>query len=425
MSDDTKINSTAHGSDFWRGAEDLEENNEERLRANALISAVKWDVLSELILQQNGGKPCYFHDKFSIGHFNLVKRVSFEGDEAGSTTDWVVRLRLPSDGIFQSPEKLDPRKIMEVEVASMKFYKAKTSIPVPLVIAYDSSLDNAVGAPYIIMEYIYGNAAGEMREIKESALSFYGTPEQDRKFRRQVAQIQATISSFTFPHIGSLYVNDQGEFAVGPDVVTGLGPWSNSADYYADVVSHIYETLPRDERRDEVVDSTALFVPSALSYLARVHGHEPTGPFRLVNNDFGTHNILVNEDFDVVGVIDFDGVMAAPIGVVAQYPLFIGFEVDEVDEMTLKKFPFKAQVLETNKPRCAEYNEFLRHFEDALEMDNGLSRVSDQLKSCEALVYSGMRSCHSRNLSAGGQLQRMCHRLLKEFSDGTEAAEGS
>lgn len=51
-----------------------------------------------------------------------------------------------------------------------------------------------------------------------------------------------------------------------------------------------------------------------------LYGSSTSGPFRLANRDFGAHNLLVNEEFDIVGVIDFEGVMAAPIEVVAQYP---------------------------------------------------------------------------------------------------------
>ena len=423
MADTIDTSIDVRGSDAWRGVDDLAEDHKERRRANAFCSAVRWDVLRDIVSQHNGGKPCRFHDKFSLGYFNIVKRVSFEGGEDGDAKDWVVRLRMPNDDVFQFLEKLGPRQIMEVEVASMKFFKTKTSIPVPAVIAYDTSPDNAVGAPYIIMEYIHGDTAKELSTMGKYAASAYGNAEQDRKFRRQVAEIQATVSSFTFPQIGSLYVDDQGEFKVGPDVMTGGGPWSTSAEYYDEVVHHIYDTFPLDERRAGMLASTALFVPSALSYLARVHAHESSGPFRLVNCYFGTHNILVSDDFDVVGVISFDGVMAAPAGVVAQYPLFIGFEVEEIDEEMLERLTWKAEALARNKPRLDEYNVFLRNFEDVLEKDSTLARPSDRLDSREALVYSSMMCCHNHQKSTNDMLQRRCLRMLKACADGAAVVQ--
>ncbi|KAJ4304254.1 hypothetical protein N0V88_001867 [Collariella sp. IMI 366227] len=54
----------------------------------------------------------------------------------------------------------------------------------------------------------------------------------------------------------------------------------------------------------------------------------PTGPFRLTNRDFEAHNTLVNSDFNIVGVIDFDGVIAAPLEVVAQYPVLSCLQIE-------------------------------------------------------------------------------------------------
>jgi len=45
-----------------------------------------------------------------------------------------------------------------------------------------------------------------------------------------------------------------------------------------------------------------------------------TGPFSLTNRDFGFHNVLVDYNFSIIGVIDFDGIMAAPKEVVGQFP---------------------------------------------------------------------------------------------------------
>lgn len=55
-----------------------------------------------------------------------------------------------------------------------------------------------MGAPYILMDYIHGNVASEMRLAKDCALSLYNTPKQDRSFRREVAMIQAVLATFTF-----------------------------------------------------------------------------------------------------------------------------------------------------------------------------------------------------------------------------------
>ena len=44
------------------------------------------------------------------------------------------------------------------------------------------------------------------------------------------------------------------------------------------------------------------------------------GPFALTNCDIGFHNILLNENLSIIGMIDCNTVKTAPIHVVAQIP---------------------------------------------------------------------------------------------------------
>lgn len=83
--------------------------------------------------------------------------------------------------------------------------RAKTSIPVPEVYDYNGDPHNEVGAQYILMDYINGLVATELCEIKGCEIGLFGTLEQDRKFRDQVAKIQVELSTFSFDRIGSLF----------------------------------------------------------------------------------------------------------------------------------------------------------------------------------------------------------------------------
>lgn len=67
------------------------------------------------------------------------------------------------------------------------------------------------------MDYIHGSVAQDLSCQDDSPYGVFGTPEQDRKFKKQVARIQATLSSFRFPKIGGLYYNEpEDEFFIGP-----------------------------------------------------------------------------------------------------------------------------------------------------------------------------------------------------------------
>lgn len=146
--------------------------------------------------------------------------------------------------------------------------RAKTSIPVPEVHSYSLDLTNDVGAPYILMDYIHGTVATELREARKCNAGLFGTPNQDRKFRQQMADIQVKLSSFTFDQIGSLYQDEQtSDFFIGPDIETGKGPWASSTDYYTDLANHVLQACVRSaEPRSRPVSRLQSRVSSNTSF---------------------------------------------------------------------------------------------------------------------------------------------------------------
>jgi hypothetical protein len=107
------------GSTSWDGADAYEAGGEFHQRATAFFAAVKWDQLVSLSSRLRGGIPCTLEEKFSIGHFNMVRRIVFEDG-----ISWVARLRLPRLGaVTGDRETLDEARTLKVEVASMKFLK--------------------------------------------------------------------------------------------------------------------------------------------------------------------------------------------------------------------------------------------------------------------------------------------------------------
>ncbi|KAK3373528.1 kinase-like domain-containing protein [Lasiosphaeria ovina] len=336
----------------------------------------------------------------------MVRRIIFE-----DSTSWVVRLRLPNDDAFAEREALEGLKAMEIEIASMKFFGSKTSIPVPKVIDYNIFPDNEAGAPYILMEYIHGSVASELRKAKSCAPQMFGTPEQDRKFRGQMARIQATVASFRFPQIGSLYYKQEtDDFYIGPELQTGKGPWASSTEYYDDLVNHLLKSAIT---RDEIKQSQSFMVPSILNHLMRIHGEERTGPFRLTNRDFGAHNILVNDDFDVISVIDFDGVMAAPLEVVAQYPALSFLEVEPPGAVYSQ--PAAIERVRRTAPRLQEYKELLGRFES--EQGGDGTKVAGRLGSTSANIYRGMAAYAQHQGFVNEKWMKSCSKMLQAYAE--------
>ena len=195
-----------------------------------------------------------------------------------------------------------------------------TNVPVPNKYFYDLDPKNKVGAPYMLMEYINGNTALELKMRKECAPLVLGTEEQDANLRQQMAHIQVTLAQYRFDSIGSLRFDEEyNEFFIGPDVVTGLGPWKSSFAYYKDIAEH---ALKSSASNGEITSRHSFAVPLVFKDLVARFCSDDTGPFSLTNRALGFHNVLVDENFAFLGLIDLGGIMAAPEEVVGQFPVW-------------------------------------------------------------------------------------------------------
>jgi hypothetical protein len=118
------------GSDSWTGAGDYAPSDDEsddtndvnRLfyqRATSFVGQVNWEALAALSSGLRGSVTCKVRENYSIGHFNMVRRLDF-----ADGVSWVARLRMPElKAVFGEGDALDAIEAMKVEIASMKFYK--------------------------------------------------------------------------------------------------------------------------------------------------------------------------------------------------------------------------------------------------------------------------------------------------------------
>lgn len=108
----------AIGSDAWIGANDYQPGSKLYIRATDFFEAVNWDKLAAVASQHRGEILCNFTDKFSIRHFNITRRLNFDDG-----VSWVARLRFPPSENATDREALPTSKVMEIEVATMKFFR--------------------------------------------------------------------------------------------------------------------------------------------------------------------------------------------------------------------------------------------------------------------------------------------------------------
>ena len=106
-------------SSHWLGAGEYDEEDVFYDRAEAFLREINWDVLIQVCSEAHRHIGCRLHEKYSLGHFNLVRHVIFEDGE-----EWIARLRLPDiPEFFGQRELLDVKSIMKSEVAATKYLR--------------------------------------------------------------------------------------------------------------------------------------------------------------------------------------------------------------------------------------------------------------------------------------------------------------
>lgn len=122
-----------------------------------------------------------FH-KLAEGGFNRVFELTIDGLQV------IARLTYPST----YPKHFS----VASEVATMDLARSY-GVPVPKVLDYSATSNNAVGAEYIIMEKVNGRDLGEI---------WYELSEKERiKVVAQVARLESVLFSISLPGCGSVY----------------------------------------------------------------------------------------------------------------------------------------------------------------------------------------------------------------------------
>ncbi|KAI9655636.1 MAG: hypothetical protein M1831_004788 [Alyxoria varia] len=216
----------------------------------------------------------------------------------------------------QTQRHVNQSLLFESEVASMRFIKEKTKIPVPAVYGYDTTHNNALGTPYIFMEFIPGKPYPFPFDARG--------PVKDR----QLLKIHAQLTNFAwqllknpFDKIGQLRFSPyQGaQMAVGPIVDRKdriYGPFTSSKAFYEKRARTVHDSETcrgSSEASSETEDSIG---SAALHVLAAKHAGVArfnTGPFILQHADLHWQNLLFDEECTIVGVIDWEWTQTVPL----------------------------------------------------------------------------------------------------------------
>jgi hypothetical protein len=165
----------------------------------------------------------YFFVEEAQGNYNYVRLYSIiSGPGAGT---YVVKI--PCVGTAARWQKQDA-DMLRSEFGTMKLIHERTKCPVPEVVAYDDTLDNVLGAPFIIMKASSGVMAGTIWFDRDSdgdedyENADFPTEETHKKrtvFLQSLARAMSELQTLSFGKIGILdfdNLNTDGSPSIGP-----------------------------------------------------------------------------------------------------------------------------------------------------------------------------------------------------------------
>lgn len=244
------------------------------------------------------------------GSFNLVYPLSFPDGRK-----WVARV--------PHPKSFD-MTLMQSSIYTTRLIRERTTIPIPTIHAYDTSSNNELGTPYILMDFLEGVSLGlvwkDGNVVDDAAR---------RHIFEQIAGYMSQLNALEFDKIGHLqYDEGSGECYVGPyrrlryflksdaSIVEESGPYTTTHAF----LSHLAQTLINSPDHHKPI-----FTLLRLFALSLPDSQYDGPPFVLSHPDFDSQNVLVDpKTLNITGFIDWDGVHVGPrLNGFARYPAWI------------------------------------------------------------------------------------------------------
>ncbi|KAJ6020061.1 hypothetical protein N7499_003354 [Penicillium canescens] len=233
-----------------------------------------------------------------MGGMNYHIEILFEDGKS-----WLARIRR-FNATSPPPELRD--YILRSEVSTLQFL-SKTKVPVPTVFDFNADESNPVGVGYILMEKLPG------KSLRWSIT----TPEQRQKIASQLADIYIELKSYPFSVMGSF--NQQNSSHVGPiarESLTDfqdlhmkmLGPYSSSEEYFTAHIRLILDLIIRQESYVNRPVDAFLIHRFLLEIIPKIFSRNSLddGMFYLKHADEKGDQILVDNDYNITGIIDWE-----------------------------------------------------------------------------------------------------------------------
>ncbi|MBZ6376147.1 MAG: aminoglycoside phosphotransferase family protein [Kocuria palustris] len=333
-------------------ADDMAWECAENISHNWLLQFLKLDIkkpIAMFILQRHRGDGADF-TILEKGSYNISLRMKYE-------KNYAVVIRLAQPGAVFFPEE----KVVN-EVATMRLLTDQTSIPVPFILDSGTKKESPLElSPFIMMEYI------EHKTNMYDALNTPGCPKKDRGILDpnidvntlellydQLVGVLLQLSKISFPRIGSLTQVDDFTWEVSRRPLSmnmnelvrlGSLPRSKIPHTTFSTASCYFEALAdlniehlvhqRNDAVESADDCRRKFIARQLfRKLARekrlADSTFEQGPFKIWCDDLRPGNILLHENMQIAGVVDWEFTYAAPVGFSHAPPWWLLIEKPEL-----------------------------------------------------------------------------------------------
>ncbi|KAF2110374.1 hypothetical protein BDV96DRAFT_583911 [Lophiotrema nucula] len=303
-------------SAHWKSFEGWDYNGMKQ-RLEQFMATIHKAALLEHV-ERVSGKTAKMSESFSAGQYWCC--FEFILDDHSLI---IARARLPRhpDSNENTTEDSELYAI-QCEVATMEFLQNNaTTIPAPKLYTYEppgSQQAVLVGACYMLIEGFYGNT------LQDVMFDICDLPIHTQEhIIAQWTSIQAELATFSFARIGSIShfsKEGNGVVIIGPlaaavaERFPSGGPFTTSQQYFAAVGEARYTSARNDASESDRFCVLGAFVfCDIVSSTELFKDNEPS--FHLNHMDMGTQNILVDDDFNFLAIIDWEFAQTAPVQV--------------------------------------------------------------------------------------------------------------
>ena len=328
---------------------------------------------------------------------------------------WLARIRLDDPSLAPKPIQA---YVFLSEVFTLK-YLGNIGIPVPEVFHYKTeSSGNPVGVPFLLME-----------KLKGAALDWNSTTSAQKiKVLEQLADVFLALEKHPFPTTGSIYPSNGsikvGAFALPPlfeSPNTPLGPFDTLESSLRVVFALQRKLIVNGELSSLAIDKYLShrwreeMIPEVVAL------HNEAGFFLKHFDDKGDH-IMVDEDFNITGIIDWEWASVEPKALAFSSPCMLRPVGDFYDGSNVLS-PEEVELASIYERRGRnDMADLVRNGRKMQRLTFFLGGLSEEQKEFETL-FQGLRAAWADDGSPPSSYQTWKEEALKKY-EGDEQLQG-